>query len=169
MCGSTDLVIPTHCTMLRRACGVWLLSHVSDRCKAEPAVGEAHSSLLKAALLSAETRRTLWPLQREEKNCALGRQKGVLKSWVSLWISQTNPQIALCPQRHLVCEVLWERSEAPLCGVSEFSAHVSSVLAHHSWVWVIRAKIGSVFHHGRLSCKITDEQGLSKQAAVTAA
>lgn len=33
-------------------------------------------------------------------------------------------------------EVLWERSAAPLCGVSEVSAHISSVVACHSWVWV---------------------------------
>lgn len=71
---------------------------------------------------------------------------------------------------HFVLKGTWSvRSEAPLCGVSEFSAHISSVLAHHSWVWVIKPKIGSVFHPGRLSCKITDELGLSKQAAVTAA
>lgn len=30
---------------------------------------------------------------------------------------------------------------------------------------LLKPKVGSVFHHGRLSCKITDEQGLSKQAA----
>lgn len=68
---NTDLMISTHCTILRRACGVWVLSHVSERCKADPAVGEAHSSLLKATFLSAETKRTLWPLQSEEKNCVL--------------------------------------------------------------------------------------------------
>lgn len=77
---------------------------------------------------------------------------------------QTNPQMALCPQRHMVCEMLWDRSEAPLCGVSECSAHISSVTGFG----LLKPKIGSVFHHGRQSCRITDEQGLSRQQ-VTAA
>lgn len=50
---------------------------------------------------------------------------------------QTNPQMALCPEMHMVCEMLWERSEAPLCAVPEFSAHISSVVACPSWVWII--------------------------------
>lgn len=29
---------------------------------------------------------------------------------------------------------------------------------------LFKPKIGSVFHHDRLNCEITDEQGLSKQA-----
>lgn len=74
---------------------------------------------------------------------------------------QTNPQMALCPKRHVVCEMPWERSEAPWCGVTESSAHISSVIGFG----FLKPKIGSVFHHGRLSCKVTDGQGLSKQAA----
>lgn len=116
MGGNIDLMISTCCTILRRACGVWVLSHVSERCQAEPAVGEAHSSLLKATLLPAETRRTWWPLQSQEKNSALGRQKDVLKSWVSLWISEANKQTH---KWHFVLKGTWSvrccgRDQKPL-------------------------------------------------------
>lgn len=45
--------------------------------------------------------------------------------------------------------------------MSESSAHIASVIGFG----LLKPKVGCVFHHGRLSCKITDGQGLSKQAA----
>lgn len=116
------LTISLHCTILRTVCVVWVLSHVTEQLcswqQQSPAVGEAHSSFLKATLLSAKSRK-LWPLQCEGENCALQRQKGVLTRVgfpcsVLGFHKQTNPQVALCPRRHVVCEVLWERSESPL-------------------------------------------------------
>lgn len=56
-----DLTISLHCTILRTVCVVWVLSHVTEQLcswqQQSPAVGEAHSSFLKATLLSAKSRK----------------------------------------------------------------------------------------------------------------
>lgn len=59
------------------------------------------------------------------------------------------------------------RDQKPLGGVGLSSLLTFPLLWHVTTVGFgsLKPKIGSVFHHGRLSCKITDEQGLSKQAA----
>lgn len=73
--------------------------------------------------------------------------------------------MALCPARHVVCEDLSGRDQKPLC-VGCLKCLLTFPLLLHATVGfgLFKPKLGSVFHHDGLSCKITDEQGLSKQA-----
>lgn len=93
-----DLIKSMHCTILRTVWVVWVLSNVTEQLWSWQ---QQNSQLFKSYTFICKIKKTLWPLQGEGKNCALGRQKGVLTR-VGFPCSdfgchkQTNPQMALC-------------------------------------------------------------------------
>lgn len=66
------------------------------------------------------------------KNKVFSQELHFITVSLNLKKNKQKPQMILCPARYMVYEMLWERSEAPLCGdFSEVSAYISSVFPCH--------------------------------------